>query len=413
MLSGRDIVLISSIEWSYAWQHPQEIAVRLVRAGNRVLYIENTGVRTPGLKDAARVARRLKHWVTSLRARGVRQVAPNLYVCSPVVLPPFGSRWRRRVNEHLLLRWILRVARQLGLRDIILWTHLPTDTALDIIRLLHTPRGAVVYYCIADFTQLTPSARQLLASEQAIAQMSDVIFANTAQLAAHCAQWNDNVHLFPPGVNIGAFPAEATGAAADSAPELPDAAHSLPGLALLRSLPRPIIGYVGGLHRYVDFDLLAALAQSRQQWSWVFVGPQTAVSDLRELPNVHLLGQQEHTQLIHFIRHFDVCLVPYKNNAETATIAPVKINEYLAAGKPVVSTDLPYVCDFNEQHQVLLTAPGRPQDFLAAIEQALQLPVGPATVTRRREVAMKSDWSTKFAAMISHVEAALRSKGNH
>ena len=83
MITGRDIVYISSIEWTFIWQQNQEIAIRLARAGNRVLYIENTGVRSPGLGDASRIVSRLKRWIVSLGSRGVREVAPNLFVCSP------------------------------------------------------------------------------------------------------------------------------------------------------------------------------------------------------------------------------------------------------------------------------------------------------------------------------------------
>ena len=119
MIQGRDIVFIASIEWDFLWQGHQEIASRLAEAGNRVLYIENTGVRSPGLKDAGRVVHRLQAWARSLRSKGVRQVAPNLYVCAPLVLPPFGAHWQRQVNRRLLLPRVRRVVRQLGLRDVI------------------------------------------------------------------------------------------------------------------------------------------------------------------------------------------------------------------------------------------------------------------------------------------------------
>src|SRR5436309_7519627 len=107
MLRGHDIILISSIEWEFNWQGHQEIASRLAHAGNRVLYVENMGVRAPGLHDVGRVARRFFHWVGSAFDGGVRQVSPNLYVCSPLILPPFGSRIRRQLNRRLLLPLIL------------------------------------------------------------------------------------------------------------------------------------------------------------------------------------------------------------------------------------------------------------------------------------------------------------------
>ena len=411
MITGRDIVLISSIEWDCLWQHPQEIALRLARAGNRVLYVENTGVRSPGIKDASRVLRRLKSWAGALGTRGVRQVAPDTYVASPVVLPPFKPGWVRAANRRLFLPLVRKAARDLGMRDVIVWTHLPTDTALDLIQLLRTPRSVVVYYCIADFSRLTPWPSRLLESEEQVARLSDVVFANSEQLAAHCARWSDNVHTFPPGVNMEAFPWEELDTKSEERPGGPQPPDASSEQRLLRSLPHPVVGYIGGLHRHVDIDLLAAMARSRPQWSWVFVGSiQSAVDKISELPNVHLLGQQPHGELVRFVRHFDVGIVPYLNTPETETVIPVKINEYLAAGKHVVSTDLPSVCHLNGENGVLTTAPGRPEDFLRAIEHALRKPNGVGDIMRRREVAMYNDWTKRLDEMTAHISAALRLK---
>src|SRR5260370_1928523 len=143
MLKGKNIIFISSIDWDFVWQHPQEISVRLAEAGNRVLFVENTGVRAPRLRDAVRVVHRLKLWARSLGSLGVRQVRPNLYVCSPLVLPPFGPSWQRQINRRLLLPLVGRTAVTLGMSDPVLWTHLPTDTAIELIRLLRTPQTIV------------------------------------------------------------------------------------------------------------------------------------------------------------------------------------------------------------------------------------------------------------------------------
>ncbi|MBV9470865.1 MAG: glycosyltransferase [Abitibacteriaceae bacterium] len=411
MIQGRDIVFIASIEWDFLWQGHQEIASRLAEAGNRVLYIENTGVRSPGLKDARRVVHRLQAWARSLRSKGVRQVAPNLYVCAPLVLPPFGARWQRQVNRRLLLPHVRRVVRQLGLRDVLLWTYLPTDTALDLIRSLRSPKSAVVYYCIADFAQLTPQLSQLERAEKAILTACDVVFAQGPEIASHCARWNDNVHIFPFGVNLDAFPLAAspledinTGHTVvdGTDPDCPPA---------MRNLPRPVIGYIGGLHRHVDIELLAVMARARPQWSWVFVGPlQTAVDELCLLPNVHLVGHQPHNDLVHYVQRFDVCMVPYVSSSYTDTVVPTKINEYLAVGKPVVSTPLPAVCNFNAKHEILTVAPARPEAFLHAIEQALRAPADAGTLAWRREVATLGDWQARLEAMSELIETQLKKK---
>jgi glycosyltransferase involved in cell wall biosynthesis len=400
VIKGRNIIFISSIEWDFLWQGHQEIAIRLARAGNRILYVENMGVRSPGLKDAARVANRLGRWGKSLRTGGVRQVAPNINVCAPLIMPPFGSRLHRALNRRILLPLIRRTARELGMKDALLWTYLPTDTAFDLINILRTKQSTVVYYCIADFAHLTPHTEKLLESERRIVETSDVIFAQGPELAEHCSRWNDSIHIFPFGVNLDAFPLEPAGGDAAS-PQPPE--HN--AASNLRALPRPVIGYIGGMHRHVDFPMLAEMARLRPEWSWVFVGAlQTDVGELRSLPNVHLLGQQPHYTLAGYIRSFDVCLVPYVDSAYTATVVPTKINEYLAVGQPVVSTSLPAVSDFNRHHDVLLTAPARAQEFLSTIEKALQLPNDQATRLRRREVAALGSWDIRLEAMSRLIE---------
>ncbi|HYO63145.1 MAG TPA: glycosyltransferase [Pyrinomonadaceae bacterium] len=432
MISGRDIIYISSIEWSFLWQGHQEIARRLAEAGNRVLYVENMGVRAPTLRDAGRVAFRAKRWAGALGSRGVREVAPNIYVCSPLVLPPFGARWQREVNRRVLLPLVRRAARALGMRDVLIWTYLPTDTTLDLIRLMRGPASGVAYYCVADFTQLTPHADQLRRSERETVERSDVVFTNCSALARTFSPWNPNVHVFPFGVNLDAFPLDGASAPDEQAAEDETgdgesprgaafggqpSAHEVASRngrarpSALAGLARPVVGYVGGMHRHVDFELLAEMARARPLWSWVCVGAlQADVGPLEGLPNVHLLGQRPHAELVNFIRAFDVCIVPYVNSVYTETVVPTKINEYLAMGKPVVSTDLPTVVEFNEEHDILLTAEARAESFLAAVEEALRLPTDAGTVARRRRVAELGDWGARFEAMTELFEASLASK---
>ena len=387
MISGKDIILISGIEWDALWQGSQEIAGRLAKAGNRVLYIENMGVRLPTWKDKRRIVQRLKSWSRALRSRGVRQIATNLYVCSPLVLPPFGKSPQRYFNQWLL-RAILRVATSLGMRDPVLWTFLPTDTALDLINLFRARSSSkVVYHCTADFSELTPKAELLQKSERALLQLSDLVFVSCRQLAEHCERWNDQVHTFPNGVSFEVFNQN-------------NGNGNRPDVSILSALQRPIIGYIGGLHRFVDFDLLTEMARLRPDWSWVFVGPiQTSVGELARLPNVYFPGQQPHERLGQFLSNFDVCIVPYIKNAATATVVPTKVNEYLAAGKPVVSTELLTICDFNDLHRVLITAPSRSVDFLRAIEESLRPSTDSETVARRTKVAKLNDWQVHLETM--------------
>ena len=412
MINGRDIICISSIEWDFLWQGHQEITSRLAQAGNRVLYIENTGVRSPGIRDARRIGTRIKNWLSSLKSRGLREVAPNIYVCSPIVLPPFGNRWQRAINRRLLVPLIMRAARTLKMKDPVLWSYLPTDTSLELVRMLRGPTTCLVYYCVDNFALLTPKVQAVRESEREMLTLSDVVFTTCPDLAANCLPWNDNVHIFPFGVNLEAFPFEGdTRTRPQPMSDGSDNSTSAFNDSFFQSLPRPVIGYIGGVHAHIDFGLLIEMARAKPEWSWIFVGAlQTPVGELGELPNVHFLGQQPHDSLVRFVREFDVCIVPYVNSHYTATVVPTKINEYLALAKPVVSTDLPAVSEFNREHGVLQTSTTRPVDFLEAIERALDLPADERTLTRRREVAELADWQKRVEKMSELIEHELFTK---
>ena len=408
MLSARDIIVISSIEWDFNWQGHQEIARRLALSGNRVLYVENMGVRTPGLRDARRVVGRASKWVRSLPLDGVREVLPNLHVCSPLVLPPFGSKARQLLNRRVLLPLIRHAVEKLNFRSDIIWTYLPTDTGASLIQLLRKPDGLTVYYCIADFAELTPFAEAMIQSERSIIEMSDVVFAQCKQLAERCSRRGKGVGIFPFGVNLDLFtPTDNLGKRELQKGMIETSEPALIS-AMMSKLPRPVIGYVGGIHRHFDTKMLAAMAHAKPDWSWVLIGPvQTPLNSLEQTPNVHLLGSKAHKELPEYIANIDVGIVPYLRNEYTMTVVPTKINEYLAMGKPVVSTDLPQVRVFNDEHDVLIMSPNTTGAFLACIESALSLPSGEAIIARRREVAALSDWDTRIERMSNLLEQAL------
>ena len=405
MTSGRDFIVISSIDWDFLWQTPQEIASRLARAGNRVLYVENTGVRAPRLGDARRIVKRFARWTRSAASRGVREVIPNVHVCSPLVLPPLKQQWHRSLNQSLLLPLVVSSARKLRMSDAVLWTFLPTDTTLDLLRALATPKSAVVYHCVSDLIRLASNPPRVAASEKELLRRSDLVLAMCSRLAQHCRRWANNVQVLPPGVDLTCFTPNGDGRAQKSVPSS-DA-------ELLETLPRPVIGYVGGLHRHVDVDLLVLAMRARPEWSWVFVGPlQSDVEALARLPNVHLLGQRPHHQLAKYIDAFDACIVPYVLNVFTETVVPTKITEYLAMGKPVVSTAMPSVSELTggSEDVIIEAAPGV-DGFIAAIERALSQVGNPVIRERRRAVAAQHDWDRQFGRAAALLDAVLRQRG--
>jgi UDP-galactopyranose mutase len=277
--------------------------------------------------------------------------------------------------------------------------------------MLSKPRGIVIYYCIADFAELSPHPNEILRSERSIIGMSDLIFAQGPRLAEHCSRGGKRAEIFPFGVNLNRFTKE-NGQAHGSSGEDPAAtAERGSASGFMSALPRPVIGYVGGIHKFFDVELLAAMARARPDWSWVLVGPlQISPGELKRIPNVYLAGPKAHEELPDYICGFDVGIVPYLSNGYTATVVPTKINEYLAMGKPVVSTDLPEVRTFNGKHGVIITSPNRPIEFVASIERALLSSGEDDAITRRQTVAALNDWEGRTEQMSHLIEQELRKK---
>ena len=389
MSQSNDIICISSIDWDFIWQGHQEIMTRLAADGHRVLFIENTGVRQPRLGDFGRIRARLRNWTRS--TKGFREERPNLFVFSPLVVPFPYSRLAGWINRHLLTRSISRWMRAAGFSRPIIWTFLPTPVVRGVIDNLDP--SLVIYHCVDDFSASSREARRIVESEKQLFRDADLVFVTSEKLRARASEHSDHVHLFPSGVSLEAF-TPVDGTVADD----------------LRALGKPVAGYVGGLHQWVDQQMLAETAERLPDVTFALIGPeQVDVSRLQRVPNIKILGQRPHAQLVNYLRGFDVGLVPYVLADYTANVYPVKMNEYLALGKPVVATDLPEVRRFNSEHGDLIRIGNDPGSFAAAIRAALQPSTAPE-VARRIEVARSNGWDRRIAAMRALINSAIDAK---
>ena len=387
--SYHNIVCISTIDWDFVWQGHQEIMSTFARDGHRVLFIENTGVRRPTLKDLPRLRKRFANWRNG--TRGIRQVMDNLYVYSPLVLPFPYSRVARMINRQIMIVTLRSWARTMQFESPIIWTWLPTALALDLINALHGK--LTVYYCFDNFEAISQGTQKIRRTEQKLLRKADLVFATARNLFEYCAQFTPNVHLFPSGFSKRIF-------ARDSF-HLPDD---------LAPLPRPIVGYVGGVHKVVDLGLIKQVASLQPHVSFVFAGPlQTDVSELAACPNVHFLGQKDHTVLPDYISHFDVCMIPYILNEYTKNVYPTKLNEYLILGKPVISTKIPELQHFADAHPGVVALASDPEEFGRLIG-SVRSEDSQTLRARRIDVAERNSWEQKIEAMTALIDAKLEEK---
>lgn len=389
ILRGHDIICFSSIDWQFIWQGHQEIMSTLAANGNRVLFVENTGVRAPSVRDLPRVRQRLKNWWRG--TKGFRQERENLFIYSPVLLPFPYSAVVRRINRTLLVRALRRWMTAAGFGRPIVWTFLPTPLIREAIAELEPLVS--VYYCIDNFASSSKAASRITDSEQLLFRDVDLVFVTSEKLRQRAMQFSRRVHLFPFGVSFEKFA------------EVRTAANDIP--RDLASLKRPVVGYVGGIHRWMDLPLLAGVARRMPETSFVLVGPpQTDVSATDAIPNLHLLGKRAHDELPRYIKGFDVGIVPYLLSEYTANVYPTKLNEYLAMGIPVVATDLPEIQRFNKEHGPTVVVASDADQFVTALEAALQ-PSADSDRARRIEVAKANSWAARIAEMSSLVSERL------
>jgi glycosyltransferase involved in cell wall biosynthesis len=394
MLRDRTIVCLSSIDWDFLWQGHQQIMSSLAEAGNRVLFVESTGVRHPTARDIPRLWRRFRG---GGRGHPERRRPDNVRVYSPVVLPFPYSRLARALNRPLLRRAIRRDTRGWSAERPIVWNFLPTPLSRSLVRALNPALS--IFHCVDHLSASTAAAARLGDSETQCFAESDLVFVTSQFLLDRARPLNPHTHLLPSGVDFPHF----ARARQDRAP-LPDD---------LRALPRPVIGYLGGLHQWLDQTLLFEMAVRRPDWSFALVGPtQTDVSALTRLPNVHALGTRGPEQVPHYLRGFDVATVPYRLAEYTHHVYPAKLNEYLAMGLAVVATPLAEILRFNRDHGNVVAVAADAAVFETAVATALA-ERDPAKAARRVEVARTNSWAVRLESMSALIAEALARQTTH
>lgn len=370
------ILCIGAAPWHGMWARGQQFMDRLVRRGHSVLYVDPPVTYLSPLKNRA------------LGWHGERLTAlrPGLWVYRAPLCLPFGNMYRvvNRLNQRRLARRLRRVIRELGWRPVLGWTYLPGTADL----LPHLPDLFWCYDCAdehAAFPGLV-NPRVVRDMERELLSRADVVLVSARQLLERKQKYRSDLVLVPNGADVEHF---------SSAPEGDPPAD-------VRDLPRPVVGYVGAISEWLDQELVVAAARAYPRFSFVLVGPVTVdVRRLRSCPNVHLLGYRDYATLPAYLKAFDLGLIPFKVNALTEHVNPVKLYEYLAAGLPVVATDLPEVRPFT----ALVRVAGETGAFVRAVGEEVKAN-SPAQKRARLELAAAHSWDARLDLAWQAVTAA-------
>ena len=381
MIQGHDIICFCN-DWSGDPLSKKQIVTRLAQH-NRILWVNSTGNRNPtaSARDFGRAWKKLTEF-----ARGCRQVADNIHVFSPLVIPFHGSRIARAFNQRFYAACLRRACRQLGFRNPLVLTFVPSSS--DVIDSLAAT--LVIYYCVDEYSQFSGTNREaILAMERKLIERSGLVIVSATRLLETKRPYNPNTHLITHGVDLLHFRK-----ACRSNLQVPADCPKPDG---------PLIGFFGLIEDWVDLRLIREVALARPAWSFVLIGEVRAdASPLASLRNVHILGRRPYNSLPAYCRAFDAAILPFTWNELTLAANPLKLREYLAAGLPVIATPLPEV----KRLEKLVHLARTPQDYIAAIEHLL------ATGRRGPRLAdsMRMDaesWDAKVEQLSDYIEQRL------
>jgi hypothetical protein len=373
-----DIIYFSSVEWNYTWQRPQQIASRLSQHGH-LLYISPLGLRAVQWQDAGRVVRRLAFRLTH---QTIWKAEP-LTVYTPLAFFPFPHNpLANRINGRALHKTIQSWMRRSNITKPIVWIGTPSLAALIAIQGLN-PR-LIIYDCLDNFPLFHSNPLGIIEAEQQIVAQAQLVFASASELLERMKTMNPHTFLLPNAVDYAHF-------APIPSPECPTD---------LLPVRHPILGYVGEMAHWFDFDLVTRVAAEHPEWTIVLIGP--LHQDARRaahIPNVKFLGRKNYSDLPKYVSQFDVCLLPFKINALTSAVSPIKLYEYLAAGKPVVSTPLREVIPLHGVVEIASRI-----DFATAIQRALETGAHQDKIEERLAVARQNTWDDRVQEILRLIQ---------
>ncbi len=376
----KQIVCLATSPWYPIPTRKQQIMSRMEDA--QILYFDPSITYLAPLRD-----KQARPKLKAYRASG-EEVKPGLTVYAlPPVLPFFNQfRFINKWNQKRVARYVKKRMADHGMNAPVLWVYSPVT--VDCVD--HIPHSALIYDCVDRHSAYGGLMDPLLvdAMELELAAKCDQVFATASGLAERLKTVNGQTVFIPNGANYERFS---------------KAAEELPCPEDMQDIPKPIFGFVGALQECIEYGFLEAAAKAHPEWSFVFIGrenPGVNLSRLRELENCHFLGLKPNEKLPAYIRQFDACLNLFASGDLSKDVSPLKFYEYLATGKPIVSTPQP---DQVMQYAPVIHIAATAEEFSACCAAALK-DTQPERTKARMAEGKKSSWDARVAQIMEILE---------
>ena len=373
------IVCLSTSNWHPQPTRKQQVMSRLKNA--EILYFDPPVSLIAPLKD-----KKTKSRLSDYKKQGEKIKEGLTVYALPPVWPFFNKiRLINKLNQRRQARFVRKIVKQHGFTEPVLWCYSPT--AADLIG--RVPHSAVVYDCVDRHSAYKGmiNVKVVDKMERDLAEKADMVFCTAAGLEQALQQVNPETHLIPNGAAYEMFSMAAQPQETLTPP--PDD---------LFNVKSPVLGFTGALQECIDYSLVEAAAKARPDWSFVLIGaaqPGVDLSLFDALPNVHLLGLKPYRELPQYLQYFDVCLNIFRSGDLARDVSPLKFYEYLATGKPIVSTPQPL--QVTEYAEVIYIAQDE-RDFIYKCNQALT-ENSAWKVKRRMELGKAASWDARVRSM--------------
>jgi UDP-galactopyranose mutase len=363
-----DLICLSHLRWNFVFQRPQHLMSRFA-ARQRVYFVEE-----PLFEDIDAAS------LTITASDGVFVVVPRLprgLSAEQTVAP------QRAILDHLI------ASEQIT--RFVLWYYTPLALKFSA----HLKPVATVYDCMDELSAFKNASTELPELERRLMRRADVVFTGGHSLYEAKQLQHTNIHPLPSSVDVRHF---AQARNIDVEPEDQ------------RAVPRPRLGFFGVLDERLDIPLLAGIAAAKPDWQLMMIGPVVKIdpADLPRAANIHYLGAKQYSELPRYIAGWDLALLLFARNDATRFISPTKTPEYLAAGKPVVSTSIrDVVTPYGDRELVRIA--DSVEDFVAACSAAMSEPPEPRRV--RADVFLRgTSWDRTWRKAAALLDAALEDR---